>query len=61
MLERFKKHCGNPITWGAYYKLCGVALVASFALGIGMAMKINHDINQPCESKLYEDLEDEES
>ena len=20
MLERFKKHCETPITWGAYYK-----------------------------------------
>lgn len=61
MLERFKKHCGNPITWGAYYKLCGVVWVASLAFGIGVAMKMKHDFNQLNESESDEILEDEES
>lgn len=61
MLEKFKKHCGNPITWGAYYKLCGVVWVASFALGIGMVMKTKHDIDQLYKFESDETLEDEES
>lgn len=28
MMERFKKHCETPITWGAYYKVCGVSLIS---------------------------------
>ena len=24
MLKRFKEHCKRPITWGKYYKLCGI-------------------------------------
>ena len=29
MLTRFKNHCGRPVTWGAYYKLCGISFIAA--------------------------------
>ena len=29
MFKAFKEHCERPITWGKYYKLCGVSMLAS--------------------------------
>lgn len=32
MLTKFKNHCGRPITWGAYYKMCGVCYIAAIII-----------------------------
>lgn len=37
MLQKFKNHCKRPITWGAYYKLCGIGFLASTVVGLGYA------------------------
>lgn len=40
MLERFKRHYNRPITWGKYYKLCGISMLLSFifsAIYVGYA------------------------
>lgn len=44
MLERFKNHCNNPITWGAYYKLCGIGIVASAAVTAAWVIKWTMDL-----------------
>lgn len=36
MMERFKKHCETPITWGAYYKLSGICIGISLVSTIGI-------------------------
>lgn len=38
MMNKFKNHCKNPITWGAYYKLCGISLLASVAISAAMLL-----------------------
>jgi len=30
-MTKFAMFCAKPITWGAYFKLCGVAAVLGFA------------------------------
>ena len=35
MLKKFKEHCGRPITWGKYYKLCGVSTLLSIMFTLG--------------------------
>lgn len=45
MLKRFRDHCKNPITWGAYYKLCGISFVASIIIGAVTFVKIWYDEN----------------
>ena len=45
MLKRFKDHCKNPVTWGAYYKLCGISFVASIIIGAVTFIKIWYDEN----------------
>ena len=40
MLEKFKRHCNNPITWGKYYKINGIIVLlyaAFFAIYAGYA------------------------
>lgn len=27
MFRAFKEHCKRPITWGKYYKLCGISFI----------------------------------
>lgn len=44
MLNRFKNHCKNPVTWGAYYKLCGICFTASTVITVAMVIKYMHDI-----------------
>lgn len=35
MLKKFKEHCGRPITWGKYYKLCGISMLLSTIISLG--------------------------
>ena len=44
MFKKFKEHCAKPITWGAYYKLCGICFAASIVTGAAMAIKTHMDI-----------------
>lgn len=53
MLNKFKNHCKNPITWGAYYKLCGVCLLASFGIGIATVIQMKYEDNK-FNKRLYE-------
>lgn len=46
MLKKFKAHCNNPITWGSYYKLCGISFLVSLAIGTGMAIKYAYDFKK---------------
>lgn len=43
MLKRFKNHCKNPVTWGAYYRLCSIAFVASTIFSVATFLKIYYD------------------
>lgn len=62
MLTRFKKHCSNPITWGAYYKLCGISLLASVAMGVALSAKTMYDLKQYRKQFCSdEEIEEEES
>lgn len=44
MLQKFKNHCKNPITWGAYYKLTGVSILASVVIGAAYVVKYMIDM-----------------
>lgn len=39
MLQKFKNHCKNPVTWGAYYKLVGFSVLAWLATGVVYGVK----------------------
>ena len=39
MLNKFKQHCAKPITYGAYYKMCGVSLALSVLAGAVYTVK----------------------
>lgn len=43
MLKKFKAFCGKPVTWGAYFKLCGVAVGVSLLMSGAMIAKTMHD------------------
>lgn len=43
MLKRFKNHCKNPVTWGDYYRLCGIAFAASTIFSVATLLKIHYD------------------
>lgn len=45
MFKKFKIHCGKPITYGAYYKICGVALFATLVITVGSVLKMKHYTN----------------
>lgn len=43
MIKKFKNFCEKPITWGSYFKLCGVSLVG-FLICLGVTFgKITYD------------------
>lgn len=46
MLNKFKNHCKNPITWGAYYKLCGISMILSILMGGAMIVKERLEIKK---------------
>lgn len=51
MLKKFKAFCGKPITYGAYFKYCGVIL-GVYAVAAGLVLAKNaYD-----QKKLYEDI-----
>ena len=57
MFKAFKEHCERPITWGKYYKLCGVTTLASIVI-YGVAMyRFQKSLNELHES--YGSEEDE--
>ena len=43
MLNKFKQHCAKPITWGAYYKMCGVSFALSVLVGGACMVKTMMD------------------
>lgn len=45
MLKKFKAFCGKPITWGAYFKLCGVAVGVSLLMSGAMITKMMYDFD----------------
>lgn len=57
MLERFKNHCNNPITWGAYYK----GIVASVAVTAAWVIKWTMDMRSLYKFENQTDSEEEES
>lgn len=59
MLQKFKNHLSNPITWGGYYKLCGIALLGSMAVSMGIYLKAKHDMKKL--EKEYYDFEEDEA
>lgn len=56
MMERFKKHCETPITWGAYYKVCGISLI-SYAIFVASMYGVSR--YQLYRSRRTEHVEDE--
>lgn len=42
MFKKFKIHCRKPITYGAYYKICAVALFATLVITVGSVLKMKH-------------------
>ncbi len=58
MLTRFKNHCSNPITWGAYYKVCAGSFVASTVLALLVYGKTIYDYRKA--AKGYDDFQGEE-
>lgn len=61
MLERFKNHCNNPITWGAYYKLCGISLAIWAAIIAAWVIKWTMDMRSLYKFENQTDSEEEES
>lgn len=65
MLKRFKNHCNNPITWGAYYKFCGIKFVISTIVSVATFLKIYFDQKSLNESLAefggYKHINEEES
>ena len=61
MLERFKNHCNNPITWGAYYKLCGISFAISAAVTAAWVIKWTMDMRSLYKFENQTDSEEEES
>ena len=64
MLTKFKNHCKNPITWGAYYKGCGVAtIITSIVVAIPFIVNAIDDLKYKLMWKKiereYDDEEDE--
>lgn len=46
MLKKFKDFCDKPITWGGYFKLCGVSLVTSLGIYAISMHNVNKDIEE---------------
>lgn len=46
MLTKFKAFCKKPITWGAYFKLCGIAVVATYVTTAAVLWKMNRVYGQ---------------
>lgn len=57
MFKAFKKHCERPITWGKYYKLCGVSMLASIVVSAVTLYHFGKSLNDVHES--YGSEEDE--
>lgn len=43
MLNKFKAFCNKPITWGAYFKLCGVSVGIVTLMSGAMIAKTLYD------------------
>lgn len=41
MIAKFKEFCKKPVTWGAYFKIAGVASVLSLLVSIGYVIYYN--------------------
>lgn len=59
MLDKFKAFCGKPITWGAYFKLCGVAIGVSLLMSGAMIAKTMYDYDMLPSFKQSKDEQDE--
>ena len=59
MLKKFKAFCDKPITWGAYFKLCGVALGLSLLTSGAMIAKTLYDYDMLPVCKKHENEQDE--
>lgn len=57
MFKAFKEHCERPITWGKYYKLCGVSMLASIVISAVTMYRFQKSLNELHES--YGSEEDE--
>lgn len=57
MFKAFKEHCERPITWGKYYKLCGVTTLASIVISAVTMYCFQKSLNEVHES--YSSEEDE--
>lgn len=63
MFTKFKNHCKKPITWGAYYKLCGISFLASLVMGGACIVKYVMDMKslEHFDYPTEEDFSEEES
>ena len=44
MLNKFKQHCAKPITYGGYYKMCGVSLALWTLVAAAYTVKTMMDL-----------------
>lgn len=55
MIAKIKEFCKKPITWGAYFKIVGVASVLSFLISIGYVIYYNLTLRsfyeRPCKTQ----------
>lgn len=42
-MSKFKDFCAKPITWGAYFKLCGICVAAGMTVSAWTMHKIKKD------------------
>ena len=57
-MSKFKAFLAKPITWGTYFKLCGLSLVVTSAVIVGELAWLTHGITWGKGSKEEEEVEE---